>query len=113
VHTHPSADGAALGAATFLDFRRFLTIVRALEGGVYINLGSAVFMPEVFLKAVAVAIHLGTDLSGLTTANLDMIDHYRPRTNVVKRPPGKGIDIRARHENSVPALRACILARMA
>jgi hypothetical protein len=113
VHTHPSASGAALGAATFIDFRRFLTMVRALEGGVYINLGSAVLMPEVFLKAVAVAIHLGTDLSGLTTANLDMTDHYRPRANVIERPPGEGIDIRARHEESLPALRACILTRMA
>jgi hypothetical protein len=113
VHTHPSANGAALGAATFVDFRRFLTVVRGLEGGVYINLGSAVLMPEVFLKAIAVAVHLGMDLSGMTTANLDMIDHYRPRVNVIERPPGEGIDIRARHEESVPALRACVLARMA
>ncbi len=112
-HAHPSASGAALGEATFVDFRRFLTIVRGLEGGVYVNLGSAVLLPEVFLKAVSVAIHLGGDLSGLTTANLDMLDHYRPRVNVIERPPGEGIQVRARHEESVPALRACILARMA
>jgi len=113
VHAHPSASGAALGAATFVDFRRFLTTVRGLEGGVYVNLGSAVLMPEVFLKAVSVAVHLGADLSGLTTANLDMLDHYRPRVNVIERPPGEGIGVRARHEESVPALRACVLARMA
>ncbi|MHC4249530.1 MAG: GSU2086 family protein [Planctomycetota bacterium] len=112
-HAHPSADGAALGAATFVDFRRFLSVVRELEGGVYVNLGSAVLMPEVFLKAVSVAVHLGGDLSGMTTANLDMLDHYRPRVNVVERPPGEGIDVRARHEESVPALRACVVARMA
>lgn len=112
-HAHPSASGAALGAATFVDFRRFLSIVRGLEGGVYVNLGSAVLMPEVFLKAVAVAIHLGADLSAMTTANLDMLDHYRPRVNVIERPPGEGIDVRARHEESVPALRGCVLARLA
>ncbi|MHC5057556.1 MAG: GSU2086 family protein [Planctomycetota bacterium] len=112
-HAHPSADGAALGAATFVDFRLFLAVVRELEGGVYVNLGSAVLMPEVFLKAVSVAVHLGGDLSGMTTANLDMLDHYRPRVNVIERPPGEGIDVRARHEESVPALRACVLARMA
>ena len=113
VHAHPSASGAALGATSFLDFRRFLAVVRALEGGVYVNLGSAVLMPEVFLKAVSVAVHLGADLSGLTTANLDMLDHYRPRVNVIERIPGEGIEIRARHEESVPALRACVLARLA
>jgi hypothetical protein len=108
VHLHPSADGAALGAASFLDFRRFLGTVAELEGGVYVNVGSAVVMPEVFLKAVSAAIRLGTDLSGLTAANLDMIDHYRPRQNVIRRIPGEGIDIRGRLEELLPALRACI-----
>lgn len=112
VHMHPTTDGAATGAATFIDFRRFLTIVSELAGGVYINLGSAVLMPEIFLKAVSVALHLGVDLSGMTTANLDMLSHYRPLMNVIKRPPGAGIDIRARHEETVPALRACILSQL-
>jgi hypothetical protein len=121
-HVHPTADGAALGAASFLDFRRFLAIVEHLGGGVYVNLGSAVIMPEVFLKAVSCAVNLGADLSGLVTANLDMLDHYRPRVNVIERisgalsgaglGPAEGIDIRGRHEETMPALRACVLARL-
>ncbi len=110
-HVHPTADGAALGASSFLDFRRFLTIVENLGGGVYVNLGSAVIMPEVFLKAVSCAVNLGADLSGVVTANLDMLDHYRPRVNVIERMPAEGIDIRGRHEETVPALRGCVLAR--
>jgi hypothetical protein len=122
MHVHPTADGAALGASSFLDFRRFLTIVENLGGGVYVNLGSAVVMPEVFLKAVSCAVNLGADLSGVVTANLDMLDHYRPRVNVIERisgalsgagrGPAEGIDIRGRHEETVPALRACVLARV-
>lgn len=121
-HMHPTADGSALGASSFLDFRRFLTVVERLGGGVYVNLGSAVIMPEVFLKAVSCAVNLAADLSGVVTANLDMLDHYRPRTNVIERipgalshagrGPGEGIDIRGRHEETVPALRACILSRL-
>ncbi len=113
VHAHPAAAGAALGAASCFDFRRFLAVVENLAGGVYVNLGSAVLMPEGFLKAVSVAINLGADLSGLTTANLDMLDHYRTRVNVIERIPGQGIDVRGRHEVTVPALRACVLSRMA
>jgi hypothetical protein len=107
---HPSADGAALGASSHFDFRRFCSVVAGLSVGVYINLGSAVVMPEVFLKAVAVAINLGADLSGMTTANLDMLGHYRPSENVIRRMPGEGIDIRGRHEETLPALHACVLA---
>lgn len=112
VHMHPSADGAALGASSMLDFRRFCSVVANLAGGVYVNLGSAVVMPEVFLKAVSLAFHLGRDISGLTTANLDMLDHYRPRENVLRRIGSYAIDIRARHEESLPALRACVVARL-
>ena len=112
MHLHPTADGAALGRASFTDFRRFLTVVENLAGGVYVNLGSAVMMPEVFLKAVSVAINLGADLSGVVTANLDMLDHYRPRVNVIERIPGQGIDIRGRHEETLPALRACVVSRL-
>ncbi|MHC4252500.1 MAG: GSU2086 family protein [Planctomycetota bacterium] len=116
VHMHPSADGAALGRASFVDFRKFLAVVEKLGRGVYVNLGCAVIMPEVFLKAVSAAINLGADLSGLTTANLDMLDHYRPRLNVIERiaeaVQGKGVDIRARHEETVPALRACVVSRL-
>src|SRR5262245_3287735 len=82
VHQHPSADGAAIGAATFTDFRKLVTIVSSLSGGVWINMGSAVQLPEVFMKAVAIAVNLGHDLSGLATANLDMVRHYRADENV-------------------------------
>ena len=112
MHLHPTADGAALGRASFTDFRRFLTVVENLARGVYVNLGSAVMMPEVFLKAVSAAINLGADLSGVVTANLDMLDHYRPRVNVIERIPGQGIDIRGRHEETLPALRACVVSRL-
>lgn len=112
VHMHPSADGAALGASSMLDFRKFCAIVAGLAGGVYINLGSAVVMPEVFLKGVSLARNMGFDLTGLTTANLDMLDHYRPRENVLRRIGGEAIDIRTRHELSLPALYACIVARL-
>src|SRR5712692_266453 len=92
-HMHRSADGAALGAATHQDFRLFCALVRQMHpGGVYLNWGSAVVLPEVFLKAVAVVRNLGVPLRPITTANFDFIQHYRPQQNVVKRPtlPGRG-----------------------
>jgi len=86
-HMHRSADGAALGAATFRDFRLFCALVKHMHpGGVYLNWGSAVVLPEVFLKAVSVVRNLGTSLRPITTANFDFIQHYRPQQNVVKRP---------------------------
>ena len=86
-HMHRSADGAAMGAATFRDFRLFCALVKRMQpGGVYLNWGSAVVLPEVFLKAVSVARNLGTRLKPITTAHFDFIQHYRPLTNVVKRP---------------------------
>ncbi len=86
-HMHPAADGAALGAATHHDFRLFCALVKRMQpGGAYLNWGSAVLLPEVFLKAVSVARNLGTPLRPITTANFDFIQHYRPLQNVVKRP---------------------------
>lgn len=112
-HIHPSADGAAIGAATFTDFRLFAALVSGLDGGgVYVNLGSAVLLPEVFLKAVAAVRNLGLPLGGFTTANLDFLQHYRPLTNVVRRPiagDGKGISITGHHEILVPLLAAALL----
>ncbi len=86
-HMHPAAEGAALGAATYLDFRLFCALVQQMHpGGVYLNWGSAVLLPEVFLKAVSVVRNLGVPLRPITTANFDFIQHYRPLQNVVKRP---------------------------
>src|SRR5262249_12841878 len=107
-HMHPEADGAALGAATHHDFRLLCSLVRALDhGGVYVNVGSAVVLPEVFLKAVSVVRNLGHPLGQFTTVNLDFLQHYRPRVNVVERPHarsggqesgGKGYAITGHHE---------------
>ncbi|MBI4854002.1 MAG: hypothetical protein HY819_19565 [Acidobacteria bacterium] len=113
VHMHKSADGAKLGAATHQDFRLFCSMVRELSGGgVYLNLGSAVLMPEVFLKAVTVIRNLELPLEDFTTANLDFIQHYRPLTNVVKRPVagvGKGYALTGHHELLIPLLAAAII----
>ena len=113
-HTHPDADGAAIGAATHHDFRLFGSLVRDLnEGGVYLNVGSAVVLPEVFLKAVSAVRNLGYPLAGFTTVNFDFLQHYRPRVNVVERPHaqsgGQGYSITGHHEILIPLL-AGILA---
>ncbi len=115
-HTHPQADGAAIGAATYRDFRLFCSLVAELnEGGVYINVGSAVVLPEVFLKAVSVVRNLGRPLAAFTTANLDFLQHYRPKVNVVERPHaqagGHGITITGHHELTVPLLAAALIER--
>jgi hypothetical protein len=115
-HTHPEADGSAIGAASHRDFRLFCSLVAELnEGGVYINLGSAVVLPEVFLKALSVARNLGHPLARFTTANLDFIQHYRPRVNVVERPHagagGRGIALTGHHELMVPLLAAALVER--
>jgi len=117
-HTHPEADGAAIGRATHRDFRLFCSLVAELnDGGVYVNLGSAVILPEVFLKAVSVVRNLGRPLSNFTTANLDFIQHYRPRVNVVQRPHaqagGRGIAITGHHELTLPLLAAALIEREA
>jgi hypothetical protein len=111
-HIHPSADGAAIGAASHRDFRLICSLVRELnDGGVYLNLGSAVVLPEVFLKAVTVVRNLGHSLAGFTTANFDFIQHYRPLTNVVRRPTagvGSGYSITGHHEILIPLLATAI-----
>jgi len=112
VHVHPAADGADLGAATHLDFRIFTTVVAGLADGVYANVGSAVILPEVFLKAVTVARNTGHALEGLTTVNLDMLRHYRTRVNVVGRPSETGVDLAGHHEVMLPLLRLMILEAM-
>lgn len=108
VHVHPGIDGAALGAASLRDFRRLCEFVDGLADGLWINLGSAVILPEAFLKAVAVARNAGRDLSGMMTAVLDMIRHYRPTENVVKRPPGEGLQLHGQHEFLVPLLHQAV-----
>lgn len=114
IHIHPQADGAALGAATHRDFLLFTSIVKELNGGgVYLNLGSAVTMPEVFLKAVTVVRNLGHSLQDFTTANFDFLQHYRPATNVVRRPvadgAGRGFSLTGHHELMIPLLAASII----
>lgn len=109
---HPEADGAALGAASMYDFRLFCRLVAGLEGGVFINLGSAVIMPEVFLKALTLVRNLGHQVENLTTINMDFIRHYRPQVNVVGRPTqtgGRGFYFIGHHEIMFPLLMALVL----
>lgn len=111
IHMHPSADGAAIGAGSLFDFRKLATIVSRMEGGVYVNLGSAVIMPEVFLKTVTLGRNLGRALKRITTVNMDFLPHYRPSTNVVKRPTqkgGRGYTLIGHHELMFPLLAASI-----
>ena len=96
IHMHPSASGAAIGEGSLRDFRYFVSNVAEIEGGVFLNCGSAVILPEVFLKAVALSRNRGRSLAGLTTVNLDFTRLYRPQTNVVARPTagiGKGYSL--------------------
>jgi hypothetical protein len=116
IHHHPACDGAALGDTSLRDFRIFAATLAEARGSVVLNLGSAVLMPEVFLKALAVARNLGADLSELTTVNLDQIQHYRPRVNVVERPTrgagSRGYAITGHHEILVPLLCAAVRAAL-
>lgn len=120
-HMHPSVDGAALGAASLHDFRLFCALVQCIDdGGVYLNWGSAVLLPEVFLKAVSVVRNLGVPLRSITTANFDFIQHYRPVTNVVRRPTAasnpkkgelsRGFAMTGHHELLLPLLAAALVA---
>jgi hypothetical protein len=120
-HMHPAADGAALGSATHHDFRLFCALVKQMHpGGVYLNWGSAVLLPEVFLKAVSVVRNLGVLLSPITTANFDFIQHYRPLQNVVKRPTAavgkgraaesRGYAITGHHELLLPLVAAALVS---
>ena len=116
IHQHPTASGATLGEASFRDFQRFASVVATLEGGVVLNVGSAVIMPEVFLKALTVARNLGHSVNHFTTATFDMIRQYRPTENVVRRPThlgGKGFYIVGHHELMVPLLFAAVKERLA
>lgn len=112
VHQHPDADGCSIGKASMRDFRIFAATVSTLgDGGVVLNLGSAVVMPEVFLKALSLARNLGFKVKNFTTANFDMIQHYRPGVNVVQRPTlsgGKGYSITGHHEIMIPLLASAI-----
>jgi hypothetical protein len=112
VHAVPGASGAAIGESTHIDFRRLAAVVSSLSGGVYINVGSAVVLPEVFLKATSVARNLGFEVDGVTAANMDMIQHYRPRVNVLQRPASKGIELTGHHELMLPLVRMEALRRL-
>jgi hypothetical protein len=115
-HMHPTVNPAALGAATHRDFRLFCSLVAGLnDGGVYINAGSAVVLPEVFLKAVSCVRNLGHELRNFTTVNMDFLQHYRPRVNVVERPHaqagGKGYALTGHHEIMIPLLAAALIEK--
>lgn len=113
IHIHPSADGSLLGKGSLQDFRLLTAVVRDLnDGGVYLNCGSAVILPEVFLKAVSLVRNLGSPLGKFTTVNLDFLQHYRPHHNVVKRPTrgsGQGIELTGHHELMIPLLAAALI----
>lgn len=115
IHQHPSANGEAIGEGSLIDFRNFIYSVSKLEGGVAINFGSAVILPEVFLKSITVARNLGHKVRNFTTANFDMIAHYRPYQNVLLRPTslgGRGINIIGHHEIMIPLLYRMIIDRL-
>jgi hypothetical protein len=112
IHMHPDADGATIGEGSFRDFKLFTSVISDLEDGVYINLGSAVLMPEVFLKALTIARNLGNKVENITTVNMDFIQHYRPTANVLKRPTmGKGAcyALTGHHEIMFPLLAAAVI----
>ena len=112
IHIHPTASGAAIGETSHHDFRLFCRLVSGLEGGAYLNIGSAVLLPEVFLKALTVVRNLGFEAKNFTTANFDFIRQYRPSTNVVQRPTlegGKGFHFTGHHEIMLPLLAAALL----
>lgn len=116
IHQHPQCDGAALGKATYNDFQIFTNSVSKLKNGICLNIGSAVILPEVFLKALTISQNLNSDITNITTANFDQIDHYRPRVNVVQRPTqslgGKGYMVIAKHQESIPTLHYYITQKL-
>jgi hypothetical protein len=112
IHMHPSADGAAIGATSLLDFRRLTAVVAGMEGGVYMNIGSSVILPEVFLKTLSLGRNLGHPITNITTVNMDFLSHYRPQTNVVRRPTqkgGQGYSLTGHHEIMLPLLAASVI----
>lgn len=115
IHMHPAFDPARAGAATHHDFRLFADIVSTLEQGVYLNVGSAVILPEIFLKATTLVRNLGHTLADFTTVNLDFIKHYRPLTNVIRRPTakgGRGINLVGHHEILLPLIAAGVIEQI-
>ncbi len=115
IHFHPAVDGSAVGKTSHLDFRIFATLVSRLEGGVYINLGSAVILPEVFLKALTLVRNLGFDVRRFTTVDMDFIRHYRPMNNVVRRPTledGEGFPLTGHNEIMFPLLAAALIENL-
>ncbi len=113
VHMHPHVSGAALGEASLIDFRRLCSVVATMQHGVWMNLGSAVIMPEVFVKAVAVARNFERDLDGLVTVNVDKQVQYRSRVNVVERPSAEGFDLIGHHEVLLPLLHVAVASQLA
>ena len=112
IHQHPSCDGAAVGKTSYRDFKIFTESISKMEGGVVLNIGCAVILPEVFLKALTIARNLGFKVENITAANFDMINHYRPRENVVHRPTslgGKGFIIIEKHEKTIPTLHRSVM----
>ena len=112
IHFHPDVDAASIGSSSHLDFRIFSRLVSTLEGGVFINLGSAVIIPEVFLKALSLARNLGYKVKKFTTVNMDFVRQYRPMTNVVHRPTqdgGSGYSLVGHHEIMFPLLAAAVI----
>ncbi len=112
IHIHPAVNGAAIGKTSHLDFRIFSALVSRLSGGVFLNAGSAVILPEVFLKALTLVRNLGYEVRDITTANFDFIRHYRPLTNVVHRPTlegGTGFHFTGHHELMIPLFFAFVL----
>ncbi len=111
IHMHPEADGEAIGKGSLLDFKTLVSVVSDLEGGVFINLGSAVIIPEVFLKALAVARNMGQRVEDITTVTMDFARHYRPMENVVRRPTaagGRGFHLTGHHEILFPLFAAAL-----
>lgn len=117
IHMHPAANGRAIGEASFLDFRLLTSVVANLGGGgVYLNVGSAVILPEVFVKALTIARNLGHDVTNFTTVDLDMQQHYRPMQNVVKRPTmdgSKGYALTGHHELMIPLISQAVVEELA
>jgi hypothetical protein len=115
IHFHPDADGSAIGKTSHLDFRIFSSLVSRLDGGVYINLGSAVILPEVFLKALTLVRNLGFNVKKFTTVDMDFVRNYRPMTNVVRRPTlegGEGFSITGHNEIMFPLLAAALIENL-
>ena len=112
VHMHESVSGADVGEASHIDFRIAAQLTTELEGGVWLNVGSAVVMPEVFLKLVSIARNLGHELRDVVAANLDMQRHYRTGANVIGRPVSRGIELIGHHEINLPLLRQAVLVEL-